>query len=378
MYSLEGYGKMIADRVRMEAYSEALRRAVRPESVVVDLGAGTGIMSCISVQVGAARVYAIDPSETLEVARTVARGNGLDDRIRFYQARSDAVTLPEPADVVVADLRGVLPAFPGNFQAIADARERFLKPGGVLIPQTDTVYVAIAEAPKEYEELLGGWTYGNLDLSAARRMVANSWIKRRVAAAQLLSSPAAWAKVDYRTVTGTALAGAVELEACRAGIAHALSAWFDAELVDGVGFSNAPGQPDAIYGQAFFPLLEPVALEPGDRVNVELRADLVGDDYVWSWNTRVRSPGGLPKAEFRQSTFFGTPLSKEQLRKRADNFAPNLSHSGALDRAILDLFGAKRSLHDISIEIAARFPDDFPGWKAALERVAALSARYAE
>ena len=79
---------MMADRVRMNAYGEALRRAVQPGSIVVDLGAGPGIMSCLAVQLGAARVYAIDPSETLEVARAIARANGFESRIEFHEAFS--------------------------------------------------------------------------------------------------------------------------------------------------------------------------------------------------------------------------------------------------------------------------------------------------
>src|SRR3989442_14567368 len=86
------------------------------------------------------------------------------------------------------------------------------------------------------------------------------------------STPVQWAEVDYRTVCDAALSGQAQTEILRPGTAHALSVWFNAELMEGVGFSNAPGQPEAIYGQAFFPLLEPVPVDCGDRVEVSLRA----------------------------------------------------------------------------------------------------------
>ena len=90
---------MIADHVRMAAYEQALRRTVRPDSVVVDIGTGTGIFSLLACQFGARKVYAIEPDSAIEVAREIAAANGYQDRITFIQDLSTAVTLPEGADV---------------------------------------------------------------------------------------------------------------------------------------------------------------------------------------------------------------------------------------------------------------------------------------
>src|SRR5712692_2722385 len=105
---------MIADHVRMGAYAQALREAIRPGAVVVDIGCGTGILSLLACQRGARRVYAIEPDASIELARTVARDNGYADRIVFLQDRSLRVSLPERADVIVSDLRGRLPLSGGN------------------------------------------------------------------------------------------------------------------------------------------------------------------------------------------------------------------------------------------------------------------------
>ncbi len=110
-YSIADYGSMIADRVRMRAYEAALRRHVTPETVVLDLGCGTGIFSLLACRFGAARVYAIDPNPAVAVGRQLARDNGFGDRIKFFQARAEDVTLPELADLLVCDLRGILPFY---------------------------------------------------------------------------------------------------------------------------------------------------------------------------------------------------------------------------------------------------------------------------
>src|SRR5215510_3854804 len=103
MYNVSSYGFMIADNVRMEAYSEALRRAVKPDSVVVDIGAGTGVFALLACQFGARHVYAIEPADAIQVAREIAAANGYADRIECVQKLSTEVTLPERADVIISD-----------------------------------------------------------------------------------------------------------------------------------------------------------------------------------------------------------------------------------------------------------------------------------
>src|SRR5689334_15245373 len=134
MYSPSGYCAMIADGVRTAAYAEALRRAVKPGAVVLDIGTGTGIFALLACRSGARRVYAVEPDPAIQVARATAEANGCADRITFLQDLSTRLTLPESADVIVADLRGVLPLFGHHLPSLADARRRHLAPGGTLIP----------------------------------------------------------------------------------------------------------------------------------------------------------------------------------------------------------------------------------------------------
>src|SRR5258708_1418060 len=87
-YSLSGYGDMIADRVRIEAFTQALRGAIRPGAVVMDIGTGPGIMAALACQLGASRVYAIEPSEVIQIAREIAASNNCSDKIVFFEELS--------------------------------------------------------------------------------------------------------------------------------------------------------------------------------------------------------------------------------------------------------------------------------------------------
>jgi protein arginine N-methyltransferase 1 len=213
---------MIADRVRMQAYAQALRNTVRDGSVVVELGAGPGIFAVLACQLGASRVYAIESSEIIQVAREVAIANGCEDKIEFYETRSDDVTLPTRADVILSDLRGVLPLFERHIPAIVDARRRFLSPGGVLIPRKDTLWAAIVNAPKAFSELVDPWDCNPLgqDLSPARRLIVNDTQKIRVNPDQLLTTHQLWATLEYGTIENRDIRGELRWRVDRAGTGH--------------------------------------------------------------------------------------------------------------------------------------------------------------
>ena len=313
MYSVHFYGQMLGDAPRMEAYTAALRRVVRPDSVLMDLGCGPGVFALLACKLGARRVYAVEPENIVGLAREAAVANGFADRIEFYEELSTKITLPEPATIIISDLRGVLPWFEQHIPSIIDARERLLTRGGVLIPQRDILWASVIEAPEQYEQLVGPWrNQSDLDLSAGTCLVTNTWRKSHIRPEQLLADPVCWSVLDYYEVSSPDVCAEISWPVARTGTAHGLAVWFDSELAEGIRFSNHPAAPKMIYGIGFFPFSQPVEVKEQDRVSLRLAADLVNDGYVWRWDTEI-----LGKAGFKQSTFFGVPLSRSQLRKSA-------------------------------------------------------------
>lgn len=384
MYNVSSYGFMIADNVRMGAYSEALRRAVKPDSVVLDIGAGTGVFALLACKFGARRVYAIEPADAIQVAREIAAANGYDNRIEFIQGLSTEVTLPERADVIISDLRGLLPLLGHHISSIADARARLLKPGGTLISQRDDVRAAIVEAEETYNEYLDHWDKFGFDMAAARRIVTNTigWRIKTDSAEILLTRPRLWTTLDYTTISDPNVAGEMSFDVTRPGTAHGMLVWFDAAMAEGVGFSNGPGarNPAKVYGRCFFPWPHPVELKEGDRVKVRLDARLVADDYVYRWETTIGSSSASQpiKAHFNQSTFYGETLSFGGLRKKCDAYIPELNPEGLVDHYVLGQMSARAPLGEIAKQLAERFPDKFARWQDALTHVGNLSRKYSK
>ena len=370
----------MADKVRMRAYTQALRAAVKPGDIVVDIGAGTGIFALLACQYGAARVYAIEPNENIHVAKKLARANGFSDRIEFIQDISTKVSFIEKADVIISDLRGLLPLFEKHIPALLDARRRILKPDGILIPKRDTLNVCIAEAPELYKDYSDPWDANpyHLNLDRARELSLNKWSHGRVNAEQVLTRPQTWAALDYHNLETPDVHGNVTQKIVRNGVAHGLIVWFDAELMDGIGFSNAPDRKEhaEVYGSAFFPFLRPVEVSENDEARIELRAVLVNNEYTWCWNTQIMSGENSTKAYFQQSTFYGTIFSLEELRKRQPGYIPKLNSSGLIEQFILEEMNGINSLETIGKKLFSRFPDQFSSMQEAIERGGDSSQKY--
>ncbi len=376
MYSLAGYGSMLADPVRVEAYTQALRKAVRPGSVVLEIGTGPGVFAVLACQLGAGRVYAVEPDPIIQVAREIAAANDCADRIEFIEDLSTRITLPIQADVIVSDLRGILPFFQHHLPSIADARRRFLAPGGTLIPKRDAVWVAVAEAPEDYGRIADCWSKNILgeNLEPARCLAVNDIHKARFTPRQLLTPPLLWTTLDYATVESPNARGPLSFSVQRPGIGHGIVAWFETCLADGIRFSNAPGMPEAIYGSMFLPWTEPVPLSEGQTLRVDLEATLLDNDYFWRWATEIDSPDGSASAlRFDQSQLSGAVLSPAKLRRSASDFVPQLSEEGRLQCRALALMDGKNSLEAVSRRLASEFPQRFPRWQQALSFAAKLS-----
>ena len=84
---------MYTNQPRFNAYAAALRAAVNPNSVVLDVGAGTGIFSLLACQFGARQVYAVEPDNSINLARQAAAANGFSDRMTCIQNLSTRIDL---------------------------------------------------------------------------------------------------------------------------------------------------------------------------------------------------------------------------------------------------------------------------------------------
>lgn len=130
------HARMLHDDRRTRDYIAALSEAVRPEDVVLDIGTGSGVLAIAAVRAGARHVYAVEASDIADVAERVFTANGVQDRVSLIRGWSRQIELPEPADLLVAEVIGNEPFEEEILETTLDARHRLLKPGARLIPHT--------------------------------------------------------------------------------------------------------------------------------------------------------------------------------------------------------------------------------------------------
>ncbi len=128
------HARMLHDDRRTSDYIAALRKAVRPEDIVLDVGTGSGVLAIAAARAGARHVYAVEASDIADVAERVFAANGVQDRVTLIRGWSRDIELPEPADVLVAEVIGNEPFEEEILETTLDARRRLLKPDARLIP----------------------------------------------------------------------------------------------------------------------------------------------------------------------------------------------------------------------------------------------------
>ena len=359
---------MLADPVRGPAYLAAVRESVRPGMVVADIGAGPGVLGIYAATLGARRVFLVEPDASVHAARALATENGVADRVEVLGAPSTDIELPERADVIVSDLRGVTPFHGRHLEAAADMRRRLLVPGGVCIPRRDRVYAALVEDDALHARSAGAWSGLSAVLAheSLDTLMANGWFRARTNGGQPLSEPAPFVTLDYDCPTPP-LEANWDVRATRDGIAHGLLLWFDTDLTDRIALSNAPTAPPALYGQAFFPFRPTFVLRQGDRLRVDLRAVLAGDDYAWSWS--ARDDAGRTA---RHSTLRSLPLDPAALALRSERRAPHRSPDGEILRVLLDAADGRATFGDLAALLHQRFAERFPTAQSALDYVTRL------
>ena len=131
MYAeFEVHRTMIRDRVRTEAFRRAINSVVRPGDMVLDVGAGSGILSVFAARAGAESVYAVERTSIAVLAEQLAAANGVAEIVHVIHGDVMDVELPGHVDVIVSEWLGEFGIDEGMLAPVIVARDRWLKPGG--------------------------------------------------------------------------------------------------------------------------------------------------------------------------------------------------------------------------------------------------------
>jgi protein arginine N-methyltransferase 1 len=166
---------MLQDEQRMTAYHDAIKLNAERHfkgKVVLDLGAGTGVLSIWAAQAGAKHVYAVEATDVATHAEKMAEAHGFGSVITVLRGRMEELELPCKVDVLLSEWMGYFLLRESMVQSVLLARDRWLAPGGVMYPSSARLLVAALDDPpfvpsrhSEVERHVADWDVLASDMS---------------------------------------------------------------------------------------------------------------------------------------------------------------------------------------------------------------------
>lgn len=292
---LEVHRIMLQDRVRNECYRKAIFQAVKPGDVVLDYGAGTGILSIFAAQAGASKVYGVERTDTAKLARRIIDNNGLSTQIEILQGDMETIELPEKVDVIVSEWLGGFAIEENMLPDLIIARDRWLRPGGKILPERTNIWVAPAwdhdlNVDMEFWKSLAH----GIDWSVVSEAMTQKIYYQRhgILSENLHACPQSPWQIDvYRYTVKEALRSFEAQLAfaittgCRM---NCIAAWFDADFGTGIKLTNAPDSAYTHWGRVILPLRSNLDLKRDNVVNISISYAAIGPGFCQvDWSVQI-------------------------------------------------------------------------------------------
>ncbi len=280
--------KMLLDTARGDGYRAALLAVVRPGDVVVDLGAGTGLLSFLAASAGAKHVYAIEVSRIARIAEQLIAANHLKDRITLLNGNSKQVSLPERCDLLVTETLSSCGFENENIiDYIADARRRFLKPDARIIPASSDTLLMPVQSDEFGLGRLPARLY-DVDYTVFRKTRYSEPCPLQAAGKAMveLAEPLRCWQIDFYKDIPVPGEVTLDFPVQREGRLDGFLGWFEAVLCPGVSISNSPRLAPTHWDQLYFPVVEQPRISPGQTLRLKIGTTLA-EQTQWSYRIEI-------------------------------------------------------------------------------------------
>lgn len=270
---------MINDTERNQAYDRALRAAVKPGDLVLEIGTGSGLVAMMAARAGAERVVTCEVLPILaEVAQETIARNDLADRVTVIAKKSTQLEvgtdLPDRADVFVSELVNIGMLAPNMLQVLSHARHHLVKPEAKIIPAAARVYGALLDCP-HLARINPVDRIDGFDMRSFDRFRSPAYAQIDLAADphRLLSAPFAALDFDFTQDMPGRGSQRLLVTARDAGVVHGIAFWFDLFMDDETTYHSSSVSRTNHWKQAAEFFAAPIPVAAGDELALEVGYD---------------------------------------------------------------------------------------------------------
>ncbi|KMQ92808.1 protein arginine n-methyltransferase 3-like protein [Lasius niger] len=264
--------EMLTDKVRTESYRDALLTNSNRfhNCIMLDVGCGTGILSMFAAKSGCRKVISVDQSDVIYHAMDIVRENNLSDIITLKKGRLEDINIGvDKVDAIISEWMGYFLLFEGMLDTVIYAREHYLTPDGVILPNRCTISIVGSGDTKRYIDLVDYWSnvYG-FKMSCMKAEVVREPSIEICNVDNLITSTAEIQFFDLYKVTTDCVnfSSPFTLNVKKTGSLTAIIGYFDIffDLENPVHFSTGPNSMTTHWKQTVFSLSEPISITEGE------------------------------------------------------------------------------------------------------------------
>ncbi|KAI5664655.1 hypothetical protein M9H77_23978 [Catharanthus roseus] len=241
--------EMLKDVVRTKTYQNVIYKNsfLFKDKVVLDVGAGTGILSLFCAKVGAKHVYAVECSSMADMAQEIVKANGYSNVITILKGKIEEIELPvAQVDVIISEWMGYFLLYENMLNTVLYARDKWLVKDGLVLPDKAALYLTAIEDADYKEDKIEFWNnvYG-FDMSCIRKQSIMEPLVDTVDQNQIVTNSQLLKTMDISKMTAgdASFTAPFKLVAERDDYIHALVAYFDVSFTKChklMGFSTGP------------------------------------------------------------------------------------------------------------------------------------------
>ena len=269
---------MMNDSRRNNAYNRAIKKIVKKDSLILDIGTGSGLLSLMAARAGAVQVITSEMIPLIaEKAEEIIRLNGFERTISVLNKKSTSLKIgtdiPDRADILISEIFDAGLLGEEAVPVIQHARAHLLKPDAKVIPKRATVFAILVESQQLFEDCHIEMA-SDFDLSPFNEFQPRH-IQERIQSFshRFISDAFEVFSFDFCGDLIREEQKEIKVNPSTNGTCHAIVIWFHLHLDDEIIIDTGPQNRKTCWMQLIQLLSQPVKIKRNDIVTVSAKHD---------------------------------------------------------------------------------------------------------